>query len=199
MRGRVAGAALTMSVLVLAGCSGEAADQPLESVPSQSSPAPSSSSPVTSEPAPTTSATPTGAPVLPPEAAEQTPDGAAAFVQHWFDTLEYSWEVMESTHVRQLGECLTCIQFADTIDEVKARGNRLEGAETTVSSISPNAVLADGSGGAVALFSATEQREVDPAGELVSVIDPGVEGLQYLFTLGWRSDSWTVMSVNPIR
>lgn len=196
MHGRAARAALTLCVMVLAGCSGEPEEQPLDSLPPP--PTTSAPAPTTSEPAPTTSAAPTGAPALPPEASEQTPEGAAAFVQHWFDTLEYSWNAMDSAPLRELGECATCIAFADTIDSVVQRGNHLEGNEVTVRNLSPNAVLGDGSTSVVALFDAPAQSEVDPQGTVVEVIESAVADIQYLFDLSWSGSTWVVAAIRLI-
>lgn len=147
---------------------------------------------------PTTSAAPTGAPTVPAAAQQQTPDGAAAFVQYWFDTLTYSWDVMQSEPLLSLGECLTCSEFAQTIDGVAAKGNHLEGNEVAVRNLSPNAVLADGSSSVLALFDAPPQNEVDPQGAVVEVIEGAVTDIQYFFDLAWATGGWTVTSIRLI-
>ncbi|MBA2417245.1 MAG: hypothetical protein H0V64_15440, partial [Geodermatophilaceae bacterium] len=84
-------AAVTVFVVTLGlmvGCTGE---DPAAGLPSSAPSSTPSSTATTAEVVPETSVptTPvvTGAPALPAEAQEQTPDGAAAFVQHWYDTL----------------------------------------------------------------------------------------------------------------
>ncbi len=206
MSRRAAVTVVAVTLAVVVGCSSE---DPPASLPSSAPPSTTEAPPTTStapttpttSTAPTTptTATATGAPTVPAAAQQQTPDGAAAFVQHWFDTLEYSWAVMESAPIRALGECLTCIEFAETIDGVAGRGNHLEGNEVTVRNLSPNAVLADGSTSVVALFDAPSQSEVDPQGVIVQVIEGAVSNIQYLFALARASETWTVASIRLIQ
>lgn len=190
-RAAVVGALVTLAVVV-GGCSGE--DPPASLPPSTpaSTPVASTTTP------PSTSAVPSGAPTLPPAAQEQTPEGAAAFVQHWFDTLTYSWDVMQSAPLRNLGECLTCVEFAKTIDRVVADGNHLQGNKVTVRNLSPNEVLADGSSSVLALFDAPAQTEVDPQGAVVKVIEGAVTDIQYFFDLEWVSSRWAVTSIRLV-
>lgn len=203
MSGRGPAAGVVVLLTLLVGCTG-AIDDPTGTVPPAPSPTTASTSETPTEneaetesAAPTTSAA-AGAPTMPAEAQQQTPEGAAAFVQHWYAVLEYSWSVMHSAPIRALGECLTCIQFADTIDGVASRGNVLDGGSATVTSVQPNAV-ADGRSSAVVLFSAEEQREISPTGDVVDVVGASVQDLQYFFDLTWTQNAWSVTSIRVIR
>ncbi|MDQ3463346.1 MAG: DUF6318 family protein [Actinomycetota bacterium] len=140
----------------------------------------------------------TGAPALPAEAQEQTPDGAAAFVQHWYDTLEYSWEVMDSAPIRALGECLSCDNLAETIDSVAADGDRLEGGDLTIRSLEPNSLSNDGSTTVNTLVSSAEQRIVAPDGSTREVLGQAQENLQFFFDLGWIESTWAVTSIRIV-
>lgn len=189
MRGRGAAAALVLGA-VLTACNG---GDPPPTVPTDPPPSSTSSSSTTSTP-PTTTA-PSGAPVLPDAAKAQTPAGAEAFVRHWFDTIGYSITNLDSAPLLALGECLTCQAFADTIEGVAGRGNRLEGGETTVSSIEPSAAVGETTS-VTAAFTAGEAREVRRDGSLVEVVDPGGEQL-YLFTLTW-SQQWQASAIQTV-
>jgi len=193
MSGRVPVGVAVVLLALLVGCTSE--DPPAGLPPS--APSTTETAPETTTPAPTTP-TATGAPTVPAEAQEQTPDGAAAFVRHWFDSLTYSWNVMDSAPIRALGECLTCVQFAETIDSVDARGNHLEGNQISVRNLSSNAILEDGSTFVTALFDAPMQNEVDPQGVVVETIEGAVTDIQYFFDLAWTSQTWKVTSIRLI-
>jgi len=196
MSHRAAVTVVAVTLAVVVGCSSE---DPPASLPSSAPPSTTEAAP-TSSTAPTTptTATATGAPTVPAAAQQQTPDGAAAFVQHWFDTLEHSWAVMESAPIRALGECLTCIEFAETIDGVAERGNVLDGGDAIIKSLQPNAV-SEGMASAVVLFSAEQQREVTASGSVVNVVGEAVTDLQYVFDIGWTPTGWRVTSIRVIR
>lgn len=192
---RAAGSVAVLTLAVLAGCS--------EADPPASLPTPTVSSTPTTEPktttaAPPTSATPTGAPTVPAAAQEQTPDGAAAFVQHWFDSVNYAIRTTESTSVRILGECPSCLAIAESIDQVADKGNSLTGGIATVTSVQPTQIQSNGSTTVVALLSATPTDEVNPQGNIVATIDPGATNVQYLFTLAWGPSAWLVASIQVL-
>jgi len=189
----VKGAVLTL--VVLGGCSSEDPPASLPSAP----PSATTEPPVTTGSAPTTSAAPTGAPTVPAAAQQQTPDGAAAFVQHWFEVLGYSEGVMVSTPLRALddGSCLSCDNFSRTIDEVAADGNRLDGGGITVDNIQANAILGDGSTTVTTLISFTEQHIIGSDGS-VEVLGPAEEDVQFLFELVWVGSGWRAGGIQVI-
>jgi hypothetical protein len=106
---------------------------------------------------------------------------------------------MQSEPILALGECLTCVEFAETIDRVAADGNRLEGNEVNLKNVAPNAVLADGSTSVVTLFDAPEQNEVNAEDEVVDVVESAVTNIQYLFNLTWMNSKWSVTSIRLIQ
>lgn len=192
MRG-IGAAGVALSWCLVAGCTGQ--DPPPSTATFTTTDATVSETSAATT-APTTSVPP-GAPGLPDAARQQTPEGAEAFVRHWFDTLEYSWEVMDSAPIRQLGECLTCLAFADTIDSVRDRGNVLDGGDLTINSVDANQSPGISNSVLVAL-SAMEQREVSPSGTTISVIDPGTPGIQFLFDLEGGGPEWVVIAIREV-
>ncbi|MBA2508208.1 MAG: hypothetical protein H0V32_05820 [Nocardioidaceae bacterium] len=196
MSSRAALSAAVVMLAVVVGCSEE---DPPASLPSPTSPSSASSSaPETTTTAPSTSATPTGAPTVPAAAQEQTPDGAAAFVQHYYETLEYSWSVMDSSPLRALGDCLSCANLAGTIDEVAAAGDHLEGGNIVVKSVEPSSVSADGATTVNSLVSSAEQRIVGPDGVTQEVLGQEQPDLQFFFDLTWTNGGWAVTSIRII-
>lgn len=193
---RAAVSVAVLTLAVLAGCSDE---DPPASLPTPTASSTPTTAPETTTTAPPTSATPTGAPTVPAAAQEQTPDGAAAFVQHWYDTLEYAESIMNSSPVRALddGSCLSCDNFADTIDSVAADGDRLEGGKITAHNIEPNAIQGNGSSTVNTLISYTEQRIASPDGT-TELLGPGEDNIQFFFTLAWRDSSWRVGEIQVI-
>ncbi|MEJ7703656.1 MAG: hypothetical protein WKF47_08325 [Geodermatophilaceae bacterium] len=77
MSGRAPAGVAVVLLALMVGCTSE--DPPAGLPPS--APSTTETPTVTTTPAPTTP-TATGAPTVPAEAQQQTPDGAAAFIQH---------------------------------------------------------------------------------------------------------------------
>ena len=193
MSGRAPAGVAVVLLALMVGCTSE--DPPAGLPPSASSTTETPT--VTTTPAPTTPAE-TGAPTVPPVAQQQTPDGAAAFIQHYYVILEYSWSVMDSAPLRALGDCLSCNNLSETIDSVAADGDRLEGGDVTIRSVQPNAVASDGSTTVDTLVSSAEQRIVAPDGTTRQVLGEAQESLQFFFDLGWAGSTWTVTSIRIV-
>lgn len=187
-----AGAAVLIAgvTLSLAACQGS--DPPPASTlpPSTSTSAPTTT--VTSTP-PATTPPATGAPTLPAEAQEMTPEGAAAFVRHWFRVLQYAQEEMISAPLTALddGSCESCNNYASTIDSVLADGDRLAGGETTIFNAEPSQVSTDGAATVSCLVAFAETLRLRPDGtsEVLGPAEPSI-GLFFDLVEGpsWRVD-----------
>ncbi len=125
--------------LVVSGCTGEPDDGPtapsFSPVPSPTESAPSASpEPSPEQTADTATAEALVAPELPPEATEETPEGAAAFAEWWFETLNYATATGDTEALRAafVEPCGTCENFAVQAEEAYASGGRIEGGRIDV-------------------------------------------------------------------
>jgi hypothetical protein len=93
----------------LAGCSAEAEPEPL---PSAAAPSP----------------TPVALPV-PPEATPETAQGAAAFVRYFFETVNRSYQSLDSQPVAVLSapQCNSCKNIVEDITRLRKEGLRVDG------------------------------------------------------------------------
>jgi len=101
-------------------------------VPDASTTAPSSSTDDEITPAPTeTTATP---PPLPEAASARDQAGAEAFVQHWFDLLNYGIRTGDMDPLREVSasDCSTCRSVASDVEDIYRGGGRVEGNEFEV-------------------------------------------------------------------
>jgi hypothetical protein len=139
---RVLAASITAGALLLSGCSvGEADDDVTAPSFAPASPAPSEAdaAPSTTEP----SEEPTqAAPPLPPEATEQTPEGAVAFTQWWFDTLNYATETGDTESLRAASDpdCSTCNNYISEIEGAYGAGGSIDGGLFMVEATAPGGV-----------------------------------------------------------
>lgn len=102
---------LALAAVLLAGCSGD---------------------PEPKEPDSTTSPSPTTTPPPLPEAATQeTAEGAATFVDHYLDVLNYATVTGDTSPVEELSgtSCEACTQFARTVAQIYDDGGRITGGE----------------------------------------------------------------------
>ena len=191
MSHRAAVTVVAVTLAVVVGCSSE---DPPASLPSSAPPSTTEAAP-TSSTAPTTptTATATGAPTVPAAAQQQTPDGAAAFVQHWFDTLNYAYAAMDTEPFLESSadSCLTCAALARTVESVASRGNLIDGGQISVRNLAPSAVQSGGNATVTALFGADELREVAPDQTLVQIIEADGGDVSYLVDVTWAGSSWT--------
>ena len=124
MRPIRAGVVVTLAcVAALLGACSEDSPEPPPS-PSTSS---TSSTTETTEPVPEP-------PALPPEATTPDAAGAAAFVRHWFDLANYAYATGNTEPLKAVseGDCDTCNNIMETIDEQYADGGRFRGGTISV-------------------------------------------------------------------
>jgi hypothetical protein len=97
-----------------------------------------SSDPEPKEPKPsTTSATPTAtAPTMPAQAKEDTPSGAATYVQYFVDTFNYAAQTGDVGLMRAAApRCKPCNAYADDFQSQKAAGGLAESPVWTLSDV----------------------------------------------------------------
>lgn len=110
----VAGAAL--GTVLLAGCDSSGGDQPSPSpTPSASSVSPSASS----SPSPSLSPSASGS-EIPAAAREQTPAGAEAYVEYFFDQFNVAWTKPQPGLIKSMGTsgCEFCANSEDTTQKL---------------------------------------------------------------------------------
>ena len=123
----VAGAVAALSVGILGACTGEAAD-PTTSTPTSSA---SSSSASPTSPATSASPSPTSAyvpvkPKFPAAAKKQTDAGAVAFVEYYWEALNYAWTRPDPNILRGLSveDCTSCKSLQNAAIEYTNLGQR---------------------------------------------------------------------------
>lgn len=136
---RVWGAAVGVTLLLtVSACSDGDDDVPTEPtfVPVESTPAPEPSESVSVEPSEEPTAEALVAPELPAAATEETPEGAAAFAEWWFETLNYATATGDTSQVRAsfAETCETCENLASRIEDAYSAGGDISGGaiRTTV-------------------------------------------------------------------
>lgn len=146
------GAAVVITTSLLVGaCSDSGSPGP---GPTASGPAPVSAT--STAPVPTTAA-PTP-PALPPEAATADAAGAAAFVRHWFDLVNYAYATGDTAPLRAVSEptCEACATMIGFVDDQYLDGGTFVGGQVTVHAIEAPAPDDSGVLLALAVYSQSE-------------------------------------------
>jgi hypothetical protein len=177
--------ALLLSFAV-AGCD---EDDPSGSPPPSSTPSsPDASSPTTA----TAAATPTGPvePTLPTEAERADKAGAAAFVEFYWDAVNYAQATGDTELLKSLAieSCAGCNGGIEAISEIYRRGGRIVGGQqrVTESILTPTP-----SGGWTASITVHIARQrITGAGDLNQTSNPGTVDL--LLAVNHQRGSWFV-------
>ncbi len=191
MWGAAAGVAL---LLASSACSGGADEDPTEPsfvpVPSTSEAEPSATSSADPSADATATAEALVAPELPAVATEETPEGAAAFAEWWFETLNYATATGDTGELRAAfqEECVTCQGFVGRIDDAYGSNGRIEGGLLDVQvessavqeGISTMPVLAEAQAG--------EVLSADGATETVLT----AERVNLVIAVAWTGSAWVV-------
>jgi hypothetical protein len=190
-RAAVAAAVLLVAV-ALGACTGDEPDTEV-TAPTfvEESPSPSASSAAPPE-SPEPSAEPTvAAPPLPELATQQTPEGAVAFTEWWFETLNYATATGDTAGLRAVSEdtCGTCSAFAERIESAYLGGGRIQGGAVSVRVDPPPSV--EQGGAALAVFSSTAGGEVEDASGQVTLALTA-EDVALVVAVLWRETRWTV-------
>jgi hypothetical protein len=125
-------AGVLIGVAVLAGCS----DSPAPANDTLPSAAPTSAEASQTLP-------PLGPPdfPMPPEARQQTPAGAEAFLRYYLNLYNTAQATMDAQYLRQFGKsCETCEGLASQIEDDAAAGYRYQGGQLTTDGLSPPVV-----------------------------------------------------------
>jgi len=164
----------------------------------ESSPDPSSSSA-----APTASLEPSAgptvaAPPLPELATRQTPEGAVAFTEWWFATLNYAYATGDTGPLRggSVAGCGSCESLADTIDVTVSGGGEISGGLVALSQVFAPPSQSDLA--RVEVFVAIDQAEgafVQPDGSEVAI--PATTARPATMQVLWTQDKWEAAGVIP--
>ena len=151
---------LVAATVLLAGCSGKPAPKEPDT---------------TSTPSPT--ATP---PPLPEAATHETAEGAASFVDHYLDVLNYAAHTGDTDALERIShnECSGCRDYADHYAERTEAGESLEGGEFSAGNIALSQYGTDTAlvtdlliaGGTVKDSSGSTTRSFDPSTEPVTFV-----------------------------
>lgn len=190
-----AGTAAVM-LLALSACTSEPSDDPTAPsfAPAPSMPAPvESSEPSEDDSAP--SVAPSVAALAPPElpaaATAETPEGAAAFAEWWFATLNYATATGETAELRAtfLDNCQTCENFATQIETAYGSGGSISGGRIRVQVDVPAALQEGGVTLAVGVDAEAGQVR-DTEGEVVEEL--GAESLASAVAVLWEQERWAL-------
>lgn len=187
MRGTTA---LVVVTMLLGGCASGAAEPASTTIgaaePSQVVPAPSVEVSVKAD-----ADEELEPPEMPALAREQTPEGAVAFAEWWFDTLNYATASGDTEQLRtlSLGECETCGNLITEIERAYAQGGSMQGGSVDVAVDSPGGLRERGAL-LVVFAEIDESRILSADGELVKRYDPERETMTFtaaLIDAQWRA------------
>lgn len=131
------------------------------------------------------------APVMPELATQQTPEGAVAFTQWWFDTLNYATATGDTAGLRAASDpgCGTCQNYIEEIDAAYGAGGVIEGGLFTVR-VDPAGAIQD-LGVRVAVYADSQAMQVvDDQGAITGSFEPDSAVITFTALLdpaGWRA------------
>lgn len=161
--GRTARVLVGLGLLTLSACSGSA------------DPSPPPSSPTLSSTPPTVTSSPT-APVMPDAAKAHTKAGAKAFVEYFWEVVNYAQATGDTDVVRLITNsgCDGCAAGLSAIDKTYAQGGRVVGGTATVSDLRARLLTAGQVHLAQVAYSIriADQRDDFP-GSVKDVVEPG--------------------------
>jgi hypothetical protein len=128
---RIATLIVGLGLLAVTACSGDAEPSP-----------PPSPTPTVTTAVPTPSSSPT-APVMPEAAREHTEAGAKAFVEYFWEVVDYAGTTLDSSALRKLAadDCVGCQGAVDFVDQMRAGGATFVGATTHVTNLAFDTVM----------------------------------------------------------
>lgn len=130
-------------------------------------------------------------PEMPALAREQTPEGAVAFAEWWFDTLNYATATGDTSGLADASDaqCETCANFISQIEGAYSRGGHIEGGLTSASIDAPGGMEVRGIN--LAVFAEVEAMTiVDHNGDVVEALASGSDILVFAALAtedGWRT------------
>lgn len=187
---RTAAAVVTLLLSVLVtGCE---EDDPPNSPPSSSSPSvPASSTP--SDPTTTVTTGPVE-PTLPAAAEAETKAGAEAFVEYYWEVVNYAQSTGDTDLLRSLSiaACAGCNGGAEAIERIYRRGGRIDGGLTRV--INTELVPKPSGGWTASQTVHVDRQRIVGAGDLDQTSRAG--RLDLVLGVSFQSDAWLVTSLD---
>ncbi|USQ82153.1 DUF6318 family protein [Ornithinimicrobium faecis] len=193
---------------LLAGCSGEA--EPADP--------PTGEDALTSETAPTTDAAPTteappddvvetssppdvvettevaGPPELPDEATEDSEAGAAAFAEHYLNSLNYSTSTSTPGLLDNLADpdCQTCQNFQELVDSYTSNEHHSDGPVITFDPLE-----ARSTGESMVILASVTQPVPATLDKDGTVVEEGLEpsSFEMAIRLHWVDDGWKILEI----
>lgn len=194
-RSTTAAAALAM-LLLSSACSGEPDDTPTAATfaPAPSTPEAEPSTAPSPAPSPGPTADALAAPELPAAATEETPEGAAAFAEWWFETLNYATATGDTDDSRGAlqEECATCQGFAGRIRTAYESGGRIVGGLIDVQ-INPSAAVQEGIASTPVTATATAGEVLNADGSIATVLN--AEQVNLVVAVAWTGSGWVIGDV----
>lgn len=189
MWGRSLGGASLAAVLLVTGCSSGEPDAAPTTIGGE---APSSQPSVT-EPVgagPSSEPSVAAAPVMPELATQQTPEGAVAFAEWWFDTLNYAFSTGDTQPLREVSPegCGTCDNVIADVDSIYGRSSLLEGGEIIViTAFAPDGQPDPARIEVLLRIDQAEATEITSSGARVAFSDAGTTSFTFraLWDGGW--------------
>lgn len=131
---------------------------------------------------------------MPPEALAADADGAAAFIRHYFDLMNYAYATGDLAPVQAIREpgCEACRGMEEIIKEGYAPGQHIEGGQNSVVDVAVPPEDPAAGMGAVVVLDVTAGRVVGPGAEVVRDIE-AEEDLVIRFLVR-HDDAWTVVA-----
>lgn len=179
---------LGLLTLTLTACNGSADPPPPSPTPTATS----------------TSATPTPPtpPAMPKAAKAHTKAGAKAFVEYFWDVVNYAQATGDTDAIARLvsDECKGCAAGIETIDKVYRTGGRIEGGEGTVESASAikYAVGADPVARVTARIHLNASSVVAADGSIASTSPPGLVTDQFRLRGVVGDGPWQVIAFTAV-
>lgn len=183
----VRGAVGLLAGLVLVACSSGAADEPERTTSTSAATSEAAATPTESTPAP---------PQMPPEAREATPEGAAAFVRHFFQLVNYAYATGDTEPLRRAShsDCETCASVVDQVEQRYSTGGRISGGEISVVSAQAGPIDDVGISLVTTAYDQASLTELDADGNVVTT-GSGEDDSVIAFYAEFAGDEWRAFGI----
>jgi hypothetical protein len=131
-------------------------------------------------------------------AEEESPAGAEAFVHHWFDLVNYGYRTGQIATLRAAssGDCATCQNTLQTIEDQYADGGRFFGGQIYLGTIVVSGRDSTGAFGVAASLDQEPLRRVNSDGSPGEISD-GERGLVLNLRVAKADSKWQMMAIAP--
>lgn len=167
------GGLFVAAALVLTGCSSD--PQPRDPTPS---------------PTPTSTATP---PPLPPQASEDTPEGAAAFVSYWVEVSNYAAATGDVDELSRISDpdCSGCQSYIDLYRDTYEAGGYFRGGDWELGEVT----VTDRSGPLIVFAPVTSDVPKFKTDRDADETSGEPEDSRLTFVLGRPDEAWTLTTL----